>query len=134
MVLTCHWHPRREQQRRDPQGGLEEEKGRRGCRPRAEIPLRQHWKDPTGAETLLEPREGPVLGQGRWRRREERPGGAGRDQLQPISTPMPLGVTGEREEMFNFFFSFSPFKSILIDNTRNFPHYVSGLPVTAMGH
>lgn len=114
-----------------PKRGLEEQEGTRGCRPRAEIPFRQH---------LSCSRDTPVAQgracarTGRRGRREEWPGGAGRDTPQPISTPMPLGVMGRREKRLNFILSFSPFKPILFDNTCNFPHYLSGLPMTVMGH
>lgn len=130
MVVMCHRHPRREQLQRDLK---EEEEGRMGCRPRAEVPLRQHlsWSRDTPVA------QGRACARtGRRGRREKQPEGAGRDSPQPISIPTPLGVMGKRKERFilTFFFFFSLFKPILIDNTCNVPHYVSGLPVTVIDH
>lgn len=134
MVVMCHWHPRREQLQGPQRGVWRRRRARGAAGPEQRFPFRQH---------LSCSRDTPVAQgracarTGRRGRRQEWPGGAGRDTPQPISTPMPLGVRGKGEKrfhFFSFFLSFSSFKPILFDITCNFLHYLSGLPMTVTGH
>lgn len=111
-------------------GGLEEEKGRRGSRPRAEV-LPQ-------AAPQLEQRHscspGKDLCQDREKGKEE---GAARRGWEGHSVNLHLFAPwchGENRGKVYFNFSFFLTIQSYFDNTYNFPHYVSGLPVTAIGH
>lgn len=103
-------------------GGLEDEEGR-GL-PQAAPQLEQRHSSSPGkglCQDREKGKEGGVARKG-WE-------GLTTAHLHPY-TPLCHGEKGGEV----CFLSFSPFKPILIDNMCNFHHYVSGLPVTVMGH
>lgn len=77
--------------------------GQDGLQAQSRDPLQAALERPCWSRDTPAAQGRACAGIGRLGRREEQPEGAGRDQPQPIFTPMPLGVTGEREERFNFF-------------------------------